>query len=342
MRMRGPAPAAYTSSTSWNLNDSTYGGMESDGIKSIYVKYKDKAGNWSIIYSDAIVLDMTAPTGAVHVNANAANTTDPGVTLTALCSDATSGCGQMRFSNDNATWSTPVSFGASTTWDLVSGHGGTATDGNKRVYAQFQDNAGGAWSASVYDDIFLDNHAPVTTASPGSGSQQNSVGVTLTCNDGSGSGCNKTYYTTDGTTPTTFSSIYSGGTITLAGTQSPMYLKFFSVDMLGNAESVKTETYTFFAATTKLSILLSSQTIKQTDSVDVSGSLSQLSTASIDLSDLPISLIITGPTGTTTLLQHDRQRERPLYLPRYRHSFSQKGTYGIKASLRRHRSAPAS
>lgn len=50
---------------------------------------------------------------------------------------------------------------------------------------------------------------PVTTASPPGGTYSSAQSVTLTCNDGAGSGCDKIYYTTDGSTPTTSSSIYS-------------------------------------------------------------------------------------------------------------------------------------
>jgi hypothetical protein len=64
--------------------------------------------------------------------------------------------------------------------------------------------------------------------------------VTLTCSDNGGSGCDKTYYTTDGTDPTTSSSQYSAP-ISISTTT---ILKFFSTDLDSNTESVRTETYT--------------------------------------------------------------------------------------------------
>ena len=86
----------------------------------------------------------------------------------------------------------------------------------------------------------IDTIAPVTTASPSGGSYSTAQNVTLTCSDGSGSGCSKIYFTTDGSSPSTTSSVYSGSiNIPLDTT-----LKFFAVDLAGNSEGIKTEVYT--------------------------------------------------------------------------------------------------
>ena len=85
-----------------------------------------------------------------------------------------------------------------------------------------------------------DTTAPVTTANPNGGTFQNSVVVTLSSNE-----AGTTYYTTNGSTPTTSSSVYTGPITfsTSSGTVNKT-LKFFSVDASGNAEAVKTATYT--------------------------------------------------------------------------------------------------
>ncbi|MEW6684379.1 MAG: fibronectin type III domain-containing protein [Nitrospirota bacterium] len=84
-----------------------------------------------------------------------------------------------------------------------------------------------------------DTVPPVTTARPASGAYAADQPVTLVCAD-SQTGCAATYYTTDGTMPTTLSLPYSGpiplGTNTI--------VRFFSRDHAGNTETVQTETYT--------------------------------------------------------------------------------------------------
>jgi hypothetical protein len=56
-------PQAYTGKEStaqalaWNLTNSTYGGNNSDGTKTVYVQFKDAVGNWSASETDTIVLD---------------------------------------------------------------------------------------------------------------------------------------------------------------------------------------------------------------------------------------------------------------------------------------------
>ena len=49
----------------------------------------------------------------------------------------------------------------------------------------------------------------VTTASPTGGTFPSAQSVTLSCSDTGGTGCDTTYYTTDGSDPTTSSSVYA-------------------------------------------------------------------------------------------------------------------------------------
>ena len=85
-----------------------------------------------------------------------------------------------------------------------------------------------------------DGTAPSTTASPAAGTYTSAQSVTLTCTDNAGgSGCAATHYTTDGSTPTTASSTYSAPIAISASTT----LKFFSRDVAGNAEAVRTAAY---------------------------------------------------------------------------------------------------
>ncbi|MDD3887382.1 MAG: chitobiase/beta-hexosaminidase C-terminal domain-containing protein [Patescibacteria group bacterium] len=86
---------------------------------------------------------------------------------------------------------------------------------------------------------YIDYIAPITTASPAGGTYTSDQIVTLSATD-TDSTVTGTYYTTDGSTPTTSSNVYSSP-ITISEDTT---LKFFSVDGPGNIEDVKTEVYT--------------------------------------------------------------------------------------------------
>jgi len=192
---------------------------------------RDIAGNSETVKTETYTIDTTLPTGTITINGGAASTNSTSVTLTLSCSDAY-GCSQMQFSNDDVTYSTPGAYAATKAWTLTSG------DGIRTVYVKFKDTAGNC-SAAFSDTILLDTSAPTTTASPAGGTYSTAQSVSLTCNDGSGSGCDKIYYTTDGSTPTVASPIYSSP-INISVTTT---LKFFATDLAGNSETVKSETY---------------------------------------------------------------------------------------------------
>ncbi len=106
-----------------------------------------------------------------------------------------------------------------------------------------------AWAAGLYDANIqiqtvaftpegpppIDTTPPTTSASPPGGTYAGSVAVTLTANEPA-----TIHYTTDGSTPTAGSPVYSG----LIHITENTTLKFFGVDTVGNPEAVKTEVYT--------------------------------------------------------------------------------------------------
>ncbi|MDQ3855012.1 MAG: DUF4838 domain-containing protein, partial [Chloroflexota bacterium] len=52
---------SYTSSLTWDLSDTATGGSKSSGTRTVYAQWQDRAGNWSGVRSDSIVLDTTSP-----------------------------------------------------------------------------------------------------------------------------------------------------------------------------------------------------------------------------------------------------------------------------------------
>lgn len=103
---------------------------------------------------------------------------------------------------------------------------------------------GSGWVAPALADLYaksiLYSTAIVTTDSGIDTSWHNSdVVVTLACNDSSGGSCANTYYTTDGTDPTTSS---SQGTSLTVSTNGEHTIKYFSINNTGLRESIKTAT----------------------------------------------------------------------------------------------------
>jgi hypothetical protein len=87
---------------------------------------------------------------------------------------------------------------------------------------------------AVHTEVYtIDKVAPVTTCNQADNAHISTTdNITLTTNETA-----KTYYTTDGSTPTKNSTLYAGAFQLAAGTYT---IKFFSVDTAGNVEAVKT------------------------------------------------------------------------------------------------------
>ena len=158
----------YTTSKSYTLSSG-------DGEKSVYVKFKDAAGNESDVESDSISLDQTPPTAStITINDGDEYTNSTSVNITTLeGSDATSGIGYYYLSENDTlpsdpTWvevTDPASddFSLTTaTYTLSSG------DGSKTIYAWFKDQAGNISDADdettenegISDSITLDTTPP--------------------------------------------------------------------------------------------------------------------------------------------------------------------------------------
>jgi YD repeat-containing protein len=118
-------------------------------------------------------------------------------------------------------------FSASTSYvydDLDRLHEVTLENGHKIIYEYDQ----------IGNMISKNNNLLITTATPGGGTYTSSQTVTLSANEPA-----TIYYTTDGTTPTTGSTVYSSP-LPISVTTT---LKYFAKDLAGNNEAVKIQTY---------------------------------------------------------------------------------------------------
>jgi hypothetical protein len=154
---------AYATTKSWPLSSG-------DGMKTVYAKFKDNAGNWSSAYTDTIVLDATtpsttaSPTGGTYTSAQS-------VTLT--CNDATgSGCASRLYClGSGCTPTTPY-----------NGAINISSSNTLRFYST--DNAGN--SESVKFEAYTIGTVPleITTTSLSSGNLDFAYSVTLTATGG--------------------------------------------------------------------------------------------------------------------------------------------------------------
>ncbi|OGF47566.1 MAG: hypothetical protein A2452_11580 [Candidatus Firestonebacteria bacterium RIFOXYC2_FULL_39_67] len=121
-------PEAYAVTKSWNIT----GG---DGVKTVNVRYKDNAGNWSEIISGTITLDTTGPVGSIDINSGAIYTKSTIVTLNLSATDHYSGVNQMQFKEGIGSWSVLESYVTGTKILTV-----TNTDELKTISVRYTDN----------------------------------------------------------------------------------------------------------------------------------------------------------------------------------------------------------
>ncbi|PWJ41991.1 hypothetical protein [Sediminitomix flava] len=136
-----------TSVDSWQLEG------EHDGVRQVYVRFRDKAGNISETAFDRVVIDNTPPVDArMVIDGNNVYTINK-EKKTQLKLFAR-GADQMMISNfptfDNAKWET---YGQLKDWTL------DGQDGVKSVFVKYKDFAGNV-TEPVADEIILDRQPP--------------------------------------------------------------------------------------------------------------------------------------------------------------------------------------
>ena len=207
--------------------------------------YINKAnGYYPIIYEVKLygsLSDSTAP-ATPQVTDDGATTTSGGqLHASWVSSDAESGISeyQYKITQDTVTGTTILDWTSTGTSSEVTKTGLSLTADKTYYFSVKAKNGAGLWSEAGYSDgikvIAQDTVPPVTTDSGIDGLWHNaSVIVTLTASDSS-SGVDRTYYSTNGSTPST---LYTGPfTVANEGTYT---IKYYSVDKAGNVEAIKT------------------------------------------------------------------------------------------------------
>lgn len=147
-----------TAVTSWEVD-------EADGEKTVYIKFRDKAGNESEVMSDQITLDRTPPSnGKIDIDA-------PGIVYDSLARTkviksqakvvnlkiSADGADYMMLSNSHtfygATWSRFKKLYEN--WELEGDN-----DGERVVFVKFRDKAGNT-TLETFDKVIVDNQPPV-------------------------------------------------------------------------------------------------------------------------------------------------------------------------------------
>ena len=149
----------YTTSKSWILTTG-------DGSKTIYVWFKDGAGNAnSSSYTDSITLDTTSPsnaTGSNFINSGSLSTTSSTVSLTISATDNVGVVGYYASESSiapSASTSGWVSINSQTSYSAGVSFIFSNEDGTKTIYVWFKDAAGNV-SSVISDSIIL--HPPWT------------------------------------------------------------------------------------------------------------------------------------------------------------------------------------
>jgi peptidoglycan/xylan/chitin deacetylase (PgdA/CDA1 family) len=192
-------------------------------------------------------IDTTAPVTTISCNGSPcqSSTYTSTVSVSLAATDTGSGVASTHYTTDGSTptLSSPA----------YTGPFPVATTATVQ-YASW-DNAGNAETAhsqTVTLQQAPDTTPPTTTISCNGGACSSTgytapVTVTLSATDNPGGfGVDKTYYTTDGSTPTTSSTVYTGPFTVKQNTT----VKFFSTDLAGNAEQVNTQVIPFTVVVT--------------------------------------------------------------------------------------------
>jgi chitodextrinase len=194
---------------------------------------KDTAGNSSAVQTVTYTLDATPPADTTAPN-NVTNLAYSNLAQTTLTLSWTASTSSDVASYDVFNGSTLLANVTGTTYN-VSGLT-ASTQYTFTVKAKdAANNVASGTSVTVTTSAPADTTAPTVTASPAAGTYTSAQSVTLTANETA-----TIYYTTNGTTPTTASTVYTGP-ISISATTT---LQFIGKDTAGNTSTPVAATYT--------------------------------------------------------------------------------------------------
>ena len=217
----------YATSTPWTLTTG-------DGAKTVYVQFKDKAGNPSASYPDDITLDTVAPSGSITSPSDVAIESSGSFTVSGSASDATSGVQKVDVSVDDGSYNAVIS--GTTSWSY-SANG--LTDGIHTFKIKVTDNAGWTYESPqisvTVDTVTPDTSASVTSGTSGSnGWYTSNAEVTIVPFDPTpSSGIASTSYSIDNSNWNSYTGPIS---LTEEGTTTIYY---YSVDNAGNTQTTQ-------------------------------------------------------------------------------------------------------
>lgn len=136
---------AFSARKAWNA------GAE-DGVKTVYARFRDQAGNVSGAFTGSFILDRGAPGGGIAVSPRIVGPSAVTITIFLGGEDFLSAVDQMRVAdNANFVGSAWEPFASSKTMPLYAPTNGT-------FYAQYRDAAGNV--SPVYSDTYALDQAP--------------------------------------------------------------------------------------------------------------------------------------------------------------------------------------
>lgn len=149
------------------------------GTHTLYYRAFDNATNQETNKSQQFKFDSVVPAGlSIQIGNGGDYMTSNPVTLALSASDATSGMGEMQFSNDGVIFSPFENYNTSKSWDLTNPlYGGDSSDESKTVYVKFKDNAGNQTSATSASST-LDRENPTNPSAEGQASSEDSTEIT--------------------------------------------------------------------------------------------------------------------------------------------------------------------